>query len=70
MTKSPDVRTKSRDMQRAPEPPSQNVVNLQRRAAGVLPVRIDIPRAGASHQFVKALAVDQETVVSLQYKRR
>ena len=52
------------------EPPSQNVINLQRRTAGVLPVRVDIPRAGTSHQFVKPLVVDQETTVSLRYKRR
>jgi Carboxypeptidase regulatory-like domain len=51
-------------------PPSQNVVNLQRRTAGVLPVRVDVPRAGVSHQFVKPLVLDQETVVSLRYKRR
>jgi hypothetical protein len=51
-------------------PPSQNVIELQRRAAGVLPVRVDVPRAGVSHQFVKPLVVDQETVVSLRYKRR
>ena len=50
--------------------PSQNVIDLQRRAAGVLPVRVDVPRAGVSHQFVKPLVVDQETVVSLRYKRR
>ncbi len=50
--------------------PSQNVVDLQRRATGVLPVRIDVPRAGTSHQFVKPLVVDQETVVRLRYKRR
>jgi hypothetical protein len=50
--------------------PSQNVINLQRRAAGVLPVRIDVPRAGTSHQFVKPLVVDQETVVRFRYKRR
>jgi 2-polyprenyl-3-methyl-5-hydroxy-6-metoxy-1,4-benzoquinol methylase len=40
------------------------VVNLQRRAAGVLPVRVDVPRAGTSHQFVKPLVVDQKSVVS------
>jgi hypothetical protein len=51
-------------------PPSQNVVELQRRASGVLPVRVDIPRAGTSHQFVKPLVVDQETTVKLRYKRR
>jgi len=67
---SPDLRQKAREAQKAPELPSQNVVNLQRRAAGVLPVRIDVPRAGVSHQFVKALVVDQETVVNLSYKRR
>ena len=50
--------------------PSQNVVNLQQRASGVLPVRIDVPRAGTSHQFLRALVVDEETVVSLRYKRR
>jgi hypothetical protein len=50
--------------------PSQNVVNLQRRAAGVLPVRVDVPRTGTSHQFVKPLVVDQAPVVSLQYRRR
>jgi hypothetical protein len=50
--------------------PSQNVINLQRRAAGVLPIRIDVPRAGTSHQFVKPLVVDQEATVVLRYKRR
>jgi hypothetical protein len=50
--------------------PSQNVINLQKRAAGVFPVRVDVPRAGTSHQFVKPLVVDQETFVSLRYKRR
>jgi hypothetical protein len=50
--------------------PSQNVVNLQRKTAGVLPVRVDVPRAGTSHRFVKPLVVDQETVVKLRYKRR
>jgi hypothetical protein len=50
--------------------PSQNIIDLQRKAAGVLPVRIDVPRAGTSHQFVKPLVVDQETTVRLRYKRR
>ena len=50
--------------------PSQNVINLQQRASGVLPVRVDVPRAGTSLQFVKPLVVDQETVVNLRYKRR
>jgi hypothetical protein len=52
------------------EPPSQNVVNLQRRAAGVLPIRVDVPRAGTSHQFVKPLVIDQAATVTFKYKRR
>jgi hypothetical protein len=50
--------------------PSQNVVNLQQKASGVLPVRMDVPRAGSSLRFVKPLIVDQEAVVSFRYKRR
>jgi hypothetical protein len=50
--------------------PSQNVLNLQKRASGVLPIRVDVPRAGTSHQFVKPLVVDQEASVNLRYKRR
>jgi hypothetical protein len=62
-------RSKAREAPRLDEP-SQNVINLQRRAAGVLPVRIDVPRAGTSHQFVKPLVVDQEATVMFRYKRR
>ena len=58
-----------RDAEKQVEP-SQNVINLQRRTAGVLPVRVDVPRAGTSHQFVKPLVVDQEAVVNFRYKRR
>ena len=50
--------------------PSVNVQSLQRRAAGVLPVRIDVPRAGSSHRFVKPLVVDEETSVGFRYRRR
>ena len=49
--------------------PSANVQNLQRRASGVLPVRIEIPRAGSSHRFIKPLVVDEETVVTFRYRR-
>ncbi len=51
------------------EPPSQHVVNLQARAAGVLPIRVDVPRAGVSHQFIKPLVVGAEATVTLRYKR-
>jgi hypothetical protein len=50
--------------------PSMNVQNLQRKASGVLPVRIDVPRAGTSHRFVKPLVIDEDTVVSFRYRRR
>ena len=54
----------------SPLEPSQNVINLQQRAAGVLPIPVDVPRAGRSHQFVKPLVVDQQAFVTLRYKRR
>jgi hypothetical protein len=67
---SPAVQAnRSREQVKADEP-SQNVINLQRRASGVLPVRVDVPRAGVSHRFVKPLVVDQETVVDLRYRRK
>ena len=53
----------------APAPPSQNVVNLQARAAGLLPIRVDVPRAGVSHQFIKPLVVGSTPTVRLRYKR-
>ena len=46
------------------------VVNLQRRTAGVLPIRVDVPKAGTSMQFVKPLVVDQAVAVTLRYKQR
>lgn len=50
--------------------PSQNVLNLQRRVAGVLPVRVDVPRSGASYRFVRPLVLGDETTVSFRYKKR
>ena len=50
--------------------PSQNVTSLQSRASGVLPVRVDVPRAGTSYMFVRPLVMADETVVNLRYKRR
>jgi hypothetical protein len=54
----------------APQQASANVMNLQRRVAGVLPVAIDVPRAGASFQFVRPLVLDEETKVTFNYKSR
>jgi hypothetical protein len=49
---------------------SANVFNLQKRVAGVLPVRVDVPRAGTSYRFARALVVDEETKVSFNYKSK
>lgn len=50
--------------------PSQNVFNLQRRVAGILPVRIDVPRSGRSYRFVRPLVLDEETRITFQYKTK
>src|SRR5262249_56326869 len=50
--------------------PSQNVVNLQRKVAGVLPVRVDVPRSGTAYRFVRPLVLDEETRVGFRYRRR
>ena len=49
---------------------SANVYNLQKRVAGVLPVRVDVPRAGASYKFARALVLDEETKVTFAYKSK
>jgi len=50
--------------------PSQNVTNFQRRVAGILPVRVDVPRGGKSYRFVRPLVLDEETRISFQYKSK
>jgi len=49
---------------------SANVVNLQKRVAGVLPIAIDVPRAGTMFSFVRPLVLDEETKVTFSYKSR
>jgi Carboxypeptidase regulatory-like domain len=60
--------------QLAPGAVSQNasasVLSLQRRVAGVLPVAIDVPRAGTMFSFVRPLVLDEETKVTFSYKSR
>ena len=43
---------------------------MQRKVAGVLPVRVDVPRAGTAYRFVRPLVLNEETSVSFRYKRR
>jgi hypothetical protein len=49
---------------------SANVMNLQQRVSGVLPVRVDVPRAGNSYNFVRPLVLDEETKVTFTYKSK
>jgi hypothetical protein len=50
--------------------PSANVGRLQTRVAGILPVRIDVPKSGRSYRFVRTLVLDEETKISFNYKSR
>jgi hypothetical protein len=50
--------------------PSPNVFNLQRRVAGILPVRVDVPRSGKSYRFVRPLVLEEETKITFQYKSK
>ena len=55
----------------APQPgASANVLDLQRRVAGVLPVSIEVPKTGVSYRFLKPLVVDEEATVSFTYKTK
>jgi hypothetical protein len=49
---------------------SQNVFQLQRRVAGLLPVAVDVPRSGKSYRFVRPLVLEEETRITFQYKAR
>ncbi|MGB7284191.1 MAG: carboxypeptidase-like regulatory domain-containing protein [Candidatus Acidiferrum sp.] len=59
-----------KDKEAAATTPSSNVLNLQQRVAGVLPVRVDVPRAGHSYQFVRPLVLDEETKITFTYKTK
>ena len=62
---------KHKDVPALPPPTaSANVFNLQQRVAGVLPVAVDVPRAGTSYRFVRPLVVNEETKLSFTYKSK
>ena len=48
--------------------PSANVANLRNRVVGVLPIPVDVPKAGSSYRFVRPLVVDEETKVTFSYR--
>jgi len=64
------VRKNEKDEAQFANTPSQNVFNLQRRIAGILPVRMEVPRGGRSYRFVRPLVLDEETKITFQYKSR
>ena len=66
-TLQPGVRKNAEKQQTAA---SSNVFNLQQRISGVLPVRVDVPRAGNSYNFVRPLVLDEETKVTFTYKSK
>ena len=45
-------------------------LDLQRRVAGILPVRMEVPRGGRSYRFVRPLVLDEETKITFQYKSK
>jgi len=49
---------------------SVNVYNWQKRVSGVLPVHVDVPRAGNSYRFVRPLVLDEETKVTFTHKTK
>ncbi len=59
---------KHKQQQQAQNQASSNVYNLQKKVSGVLPVGIDVPRAGNSYHFARALVLDEETKLTFNYK--
>jgi hypothetical protein len=49
---------------------SANIVNCQQRVAGILPIRVDVPRTGKSYQFMRPLVLNEETKVTFRYKSK
>jgi hypothetical protein len=66
-----EVRTSPpRPPQIVPQAASANVQDLQRRVVGVLPIAVNVPRAGNSYQFVRPLVIDEATTLTFKYKMR
>ncbi len=63
-----DKKAREKQQQAAQNQASNNVYNLQKKVSGVLPVRIDVPRAGNSYHFARALVLDEETKLTFNYK--
>jgi hypothetical protein len=59
-----EAKQKAKEMQNTA---SVYVGNLQQRVAGVLPVRVDVPRTGNSYRFVRPLVLAEETRLTFSY---
>ena len=64
-----EFEAKKRDLEQERQA-SSNVTSLQQRVAGVLPVAVDVPRAGNSYRFVRPLVLDEETKLTFTYKTK
>jgi hypothetical protein len=60
----------SKRKEQAQQPASANVFNLQKKVAGILPVRVEVPRAGSSYRFARALVLDEETKLTFTYRTK
>ena len=71
-TEASNLSSKDKKHKGSPVPPpaSANVFNLQQRVAGVLPIAVDVPRAGTSYRFLRPLVVNEETKLSFTYKSK
>ena len=73
VTVRPNANVAQRNVERRDEETRRhaaNVIDLQRRVAGVLPVAVNVPRAGTAYRFVKPLVLDEQTRVTFRYKPR
>lgn len=52
------------------EPTPPQVLELQQRVAGVLPIQVEVPRAGRSYAFLTPLAVGDAPTLTVRYRRR
>jgi len=67
-TNNAESRPSAKQIALLPAQASVNVANLQKRVAGVLPIPIDVPKAGNSYRFVRPLVVDEETKMTFAYR--
>ena len=49
---------------------SSNVIDLQRRVVGVLPIAVKVPRTGNAYRFARPLVMDEETKLTFNYKTK